>query len=79
MSQSTNKKAIIVLAIFAGIVVGLVLASNFNIAQNGFADDESGAYSHSASEPIPEVNSDLESASRACGLQKYFRDVRKYF
>ncbi len=65
MSQRTTKRTIVVLSIFIGVVIGLVLASNFNLAQNGFADSESENEFTHQSQTVPQVSSDLESASRA--------------
>ncbi len=65
--MSPKKKNVVVLfSIFLGVLVGLILASNFNLAQVGMAENEprtpviaSGGQTHSP------LNSDLESTSRA--------------
>lgn len=65
MSMSQKKKAtVIVFSVFIGILVGLVIASNFNLTQNGFAINESKT-SNSTNEMVEPINSDLESTSRA--------------
>ena len=60
-----NKKILIVASsIFLGIVIGLVLASNFNFTQNGFAEnriEQPAMNTEAALTP----NEDLESTSRA--------------
>jgi len=61
-----NKKTLVVVfSICLGIFVGLVIASNFNWTQNGFANNEASGLTPSAPQSIPPINSDLESTSRA--------------
>ena len=61
-----NKKTLVVVfSICLGIFVGLVIASNFNWTQNGFANNKASGLTPSAPQSIPPINSDLESTSRA--------------
>lgn len=64
MSMNQKKAVIIVFSVFIGILVGLVIASNFNLIPNGFAINESKTLRQST-ESVAPVNSDLEGTSRA--------------
>ncbi|MFQ5603056.1 MAG: DegQ family serine endoprotease [bacterium] len=65
MKQLSKKTPIIVLSLFLGIILGLIIASNFNWTQNGLAENEKNSPTAVLQQPPPAVGSDLESTSRA--------------
>ena len=65
MIQNNKKYLVVVFSICIGIFAGLVIASNFNWTQNGFADSEASVLAPRISQSIPPINSDLEATSRA--------------
>jgi len=61
-----KKTKIIVFSVLTGILVGLILASNFNLTKNGFADNESEVFREAAPKQAEvTVPSQLENTSRA--------------
>ncbi len=64
-TQGTRKKTIILFSVALGIIIGLILAGNFDLTGRGFADGETGAQVQNSAAPLEAVNSDLESTSRA--------------
>lgn len=65
MNKGVKRTTLIVFSVVVGIMVGLVVASNFGLTGNGFADSVTSEQVSSVVEPLPEVNSDLEATSRA--------------
>jgi len=67
--QKNKRAAVIILSVFVGLILGLVIASNLSLTQNGFAGDDSKATTKSVAsatiEPIQNVNPDIEATSRA--------------
>ncbi len=63
--KNSKKATIAGLSIIVGVIVGLVLASNFDLTRNGFADDESGSVLNNTTQPLPAPESDIEASSRA--------------
>ena len=65
MSQSKKTK-IVIFSILIGILVGLILASNFSLTKKGFADNESEVFSEAQPKQTEAtVPSQLETTSRA--------------
>ncbi len=63
--KSMNRKSVIVIfSILVGVVVGLMLASNFNLSNNGLANHQPAPTAAAAVVSQP-IHSDLESTSRA--------------
>ncbi|TDI87109.1 MAG: Do family serine endopeptidase [Caldithrix sp.] len=65
MNKGAKRTTLIVFSVVVGIMVGLVVASNFGLTRNGFADSVTSEQVSSVVEPLPQVNSDLEATSRA--------------
>ncbi len=67
--KSRNYRILFVFAIFVGIVVGLIIASNFDMAEQGVAASEGSgetpALSLGSSEPVPQELLGLENLSKA--------------
>lgn len=65
MLKNNKTTLIIAFSIFIGIVVGLVIASNFSWTGNGLADEEVNAVEPSLQTPTEAVTSDFAGTSRA--------------
>lgn len=65
MNILSRKSLIVIFSVIVGVVVGLVLASNFNWTNSGLANNQIAQTAFTSANSAPPVNSDLESTSRA--------------
>ncbi len=65
MTRNYKKYSIIVFSVLVGVIVGLVVASNFSLTQNGFAGHESKQVKVNTTVPTATSPSDIEGTSRA--------------